>query len=549
MQVETKFFLYIRKSTNDETHQVVSLDSQAVELRQLAKRDGIAILETFEESQSAKEPGRPIFNRMLDRIEKGEANGLITWDIDRLCRNPIDEGRIRWLLQRGVISEIRTPVRRYLPQDAGVLMAVEGGRASDHIMKTVYNLKRTIREKLRNGKFPGGTRPFGYAFNREIRDIVPDPRNAPIMRKIFEEVAEGELSLFGAAERLAEYGHKSKRGTPLAKSVVKRRLSNRVYMGVIKWKGEIYEGKYTPLVSPELFEKVQKILKQRSKPRKTKHKHDFPFCGIFHCPCGGMITAQWAHGHGGTYRYYRCTNKKRTCFQRYTQEKDLAAQVMAKLAPLALAPHEAIEIRDLISKEEMAESGTVGTAIKQATAELATIQEKLDRLTRAFLNPDESFDGDSFHTVKEELILQKTALKAQKERLQKKRVNSWIEPTRNVISTLETLGNMPVAASPLEIANILRKIGTNPLLANKTVTFSFSENYDFIPSLLASARSAQLVNSSKRHGDLPQNSQSSEWCAREDLNLHPLRDQILSLARLPFRHSRKRFEIKHRHLA
>jgi hypothetical protein len=86
---------------------------------------------------------------------------------------------------------------------------------------------------------------------------------------------------------------------------------------------------------------------------------------------------------------------------------------------------------------------------------------------------------------------------------------------------METLGIMPVTASLPEFANILRKIGTNLFLANKTVNFSFSENYDFLPSLLASARSATVEGAAKRCGDSVQNFQSSEWCIGQDLNLQP----------------------------
>src|SRR6185295_16556324 len=119
---KTKYFIYIRKSTDDNSHQVLSLSRQTSELRTFANREGIAIDEVFEESRSAKLPGRPVFNRMLDRIERGEANGIICWDIDRLYRNPIDEGRTRWLLQNGVIASIRTPTREFKPEDAGLLM-------------------------------------------------------------------------------------------------------------------------------------------------------------------------------------------------------------------------------------------------------------------------------------------------------------------------------------------------------------------------------------------------------------------------------------------
>src|ERR1700679_3741127 len=97
-----KFFIYIRKSTDDKKgkRQVLSLDAQLRELRKLVSQENLVVVSIVEESQTAKEPGRPLFNRMLDRIEAGEANGILIWDIDRLYRNPADDGRVRWLLQR-----------------------------------------------------------------------------------------------------------------------------------------------------------------------------------------------------------------------------------------------------------------------------------------------------------------------------------------------------------------------------------------------------------------------------------------------------------------
>lgn len=100
---------------------------------------------------------------------------------------------------------------------------------------------------------------------------------------------------------------------------------------------------------------------------------------------------------------------------------------------------------------------------------------------------------------------------------------------------LKTLGKMKTEENFPELAEQVQKIGMNQLISRKTVTFSFSPNYEFIPSLLASARVATSSTSSPQ-GD--KNGGSTKWCAREDLNLHPLRDQILSLACLPFHHSR-----------
>jgi len=127
MKNEIKYFAYARRSMDDVKRQVLSLPAQISQFEKQAKDNSLCLYETIDESMTAKEPGRPKFNRMLDRIEAGEANGILCWDIDRLYRNPIDEGRVRWLLQKGVIQSVRTPGREYTPRDAGLLMAVETG--------------------------------------------------------------------------------------------------------------------------------------------------------------------------------------------------------------------------------------------------------------------------------------------------------------------------------------------------------------------------------------------------------------------------------------
>ena len=73
-----KYFIYSRKSTEDEDRQMLSIDAQLSELNAIAARDGLNIVGTFTESKSAKEPGREVFNDVLRRIEKGEAHAVLT---------------------------------------------------------------------------------------------------------------------------------------------------------------------------------------------------------------------------------------------------------------------------------------------------------------------------------------------------------------------------------------------------------------------------------------------------------------------------------------
>src|SRR3989338_9923606 len=74
-----KYFLYIRKSTDEDDRQVLSLEAQETELREFAEREKLQITEVFRESQTAKAPGRPVFNAMLERIEYDEAQGILCW--------------------------------------------------------------------------------------------------------------------------------------------------------------------------------------------------------------------------------------------------------------------------------------------------------------------------------------------------------------------------------------------------------------------------------------------------------------------------------------
>ena len=105
-----KYFLYARKSSEAEDRQAASIDAQKDELLKIAEEQGLAIVEVLTESQSAKKPGRPVFNKMLERIYKGEANGIICWKLDRLARNPVDGGQISWMLQQSAIAQIVTSV-------------------------------------------------------------------------------------------------------------------------------------------------------------------------------------------------------------------------------------------------------------------------------------------------------------------------------------------------------------------------------------------------------------------------------------------------------
>ncbi len=491
----------------------MSLESQKAELRRLAAKEGLRVVEEFEEARSSKLPGRPVFNEMLDDIEAGHGNGILCWDVDRLYRNPIDEGRTRWLLQRGIIRSIRTPSRDFFPEDAGLLMGVEGGRATDYIIRLAKNVKRGTDEKVRRGEWPG-KKPLGYIYDSRLRNIVPDPKAAPVVRTLFEEYADGIHSLDSAARRLFALGVRSRSGAQWSDSAVHHFLSNILYVGLMNWCGETFEGKYKPLISMELFKRVKDALKKRSKPRRTRASHRFPFCGVFHCSCGGMITAQFGKGHGGIYRYCRCTRKVTPCKEKYVQEDEVARQCFEKLRPLGVSGDEAASLLAAIEVESSKGAATLQGEVKALEQRQAPLQAKLDRLTHGYL--DQLIDEDSYRVAKEEILIEKTELKRELCRLRRTHTSCWIEPAKEVVNRLKTMGNDSFATSPTEMAGLIQKIGLNPQISAKTVTFSLAAPYDSIASLLDSARFAR---GAVAHPLDPVGVPSTTWCAVQGSNL------------------------------
>jgi len=104
-----KYFIYCRKSSEEEERQILSIEAQLQELRDYAKQNDLFVIKEFSESRTAKEPGRPIFNQMLSEMEEGKATGILAWNPDRLARNSIDGGKVIYLVDMGKIQSLKFP--------------------------------------------------------------------------------------------------------------------------------------------------------------------------------------------------------------------------------------------------------------------------------------------------------------------------------------------------------------------------------------------------------------------------------------------------------
>ena len=151
----TKFFLYARKSTDEPDRQILSIEAQIAELREFAAKEQLNIVQTFIESQTAKEPGRPIFNDMLSQIEKGKSEGILAWHPDRLARNSIDGGQIIYLIDTGKITSLKFPTFWFEPTPQGKFMLnIAFGQSKYYVDNLSENVKRGLRQKSGEANIP-----------------------------------------------------------------------------------------------------------------------------------------------------------------------------------------------------------------------------------------------------------------------------------------------------------------------------------------------------------------------------------------------------------
>ena len=476
--LKPKYFLYARKSTEDDDHQIMSIEAQLFELREYARRENLEIIREFQEAKSAKKPRRERFAEMIDEIEKREGVGILAWHPDRLARNSVDGGRIIYLVDTGKIVSLRFPQFWFEPTPQGKFMLqVAFGQSKYFSDNLIENVKRGIRQKLRRGEWLT-LAPFGYVNNPKTRQIEPHPAKSKIVVRAFEEFAKGTHTLKSMSEFLAELGVETKNRTPLAKVSVVKMLTNRAYLGFVKYHGEYHDGNFEPILSPTLFEAVQKVLKSKQRPRKQKDRYDFPFTQFARCgECGNMITAQYATNRFGTrYTYYRCTKKSGKCSQPYLAANALAAQAQTLLQSVSL-PLEEIEVMEKqINTWENESISSRGEVVQNLKFKLSETQEKLDRLVSLYLDGD--IERDLYLTKKDALLRQKAKLEESLGDFGQQGKNR-LEPLRSFVLSLKEAEKVAQTKNYAEWRNFFRSLGSNPEIKDKTLSINWGELWDF----------------------------------------------------------------------
>ena len=468
-----KYFLYARKSTDTEDKQVLSIDAQINELRKYARDNGLDVVDELIEKRTAKMPGRPIFNEMLERIQNGEANGILAWHPDRLARNSIDGGQIVYLLDQTLLNFLRFPIFQFENTSQGKFMlAIMFGQSKYFVDNLSENTKRGLRARVRNGDFPG-LAPFGYINDVRSKTIVVDKRYAPLLRQLFEQYARGDASLRDLERFLRGRGVVNRNGKPYGYDKIIGILKNPFYYGDFIYWGEIHEGRHEPLISKSLWDKVQKVIALRSYGKEPA-KSPAVFGGLLNCACGMSVTheTQKRTQKNGNYHewvYYRCTHKSKSvkCFEKPVSEFVLKEQISALVSEF-IAPTEMISgLRDGIDAVASTENGENRSVSEKLRAQIHDLNGKQQVLLDTYL--DQDIDRPTFLAKKNLLAGEKRGLDEKLSNLERNQ-NCWIEPTRKWLDKLETICCMVKNDDFLAQKQLLLEIyGSNLLLKDKNV--------------------------------------------------------------------------------
>src|SRR3989344_3102722 len=395
-----KYILYARKSTEEDDRQVLSIEAQLVELKEFAAKEKLEIIASFQEAKTAKEPGRIKFAEMLAILESGKADGIISWHPDRLARNSVDGGKIIHFV--------------------------------DNLRE---NVKRGLRQKIRNGVWPGWA-PVGYINNPKTRGIDIDPKKSLRVRKMFELYATGEYTLHSLANWCKEKGLRGNLGKPLVIANIQKKLQNAFYLGLMKWKGEIFEGQHEPLISKKLFDKCQEVMEKRGKVQDVR-KHHFAFLGLMKCAsCGCSITGERQKGHN----YYRCTKKKGLCQEKhYLREEALTEQIKSFLQKVSLSSQDTEKVLAALDSEQDKAREDAQSEVGILKEQLSQVEAKLQKLLNVYLA--DALSTEEYAAKKGQFISKKVMLNEKINDFEQKGL-SWLEPARVLAKTLKQTANL-----------------------------------------------------------------------------------------------------------
>lgn len=488
-----RFFIYCRKSTEDKDRQILSIPSQTLELRQLAERLGIKVVRLFNESKSAKVPGRPVFADMMKRLRRKEADGILCWKLDRLARNPIDGGTVIWAVNQFGLKII-TPGQTFQQGDESlIMMYLEIAMAHKYVVDLSKNVTRGMRLKVTEMGWKTGLAPLGY-LNRRLENrvaiIVEDPKRFKLVRQMWDLVLSGHsiyTILDLATDKWGFRGRSTRKRTerPLTKSGLYRILTNPFYYGEFEYprgSGSFYKGKHPPMITQMEFDRVQDLLGRGNRARPKRHS--FTFTGLMRCgECGAMITAEekfkyQKNGNIHRYVYYRCTKRRRNprCTQGAIRQEILIREILDFLGKIEVSQSFTDwAIRSVVGLVET-EHGQDMLHMTHMANRCKEIDDSLRELTR--MRYRHLIEDAEYQRERNSLHLEQSRIEG--EIRSGAQDQEWRESAKFVYNTLANLSLRFEKADPVAQRTMLTAVGSHLTLKDKKLIVEAIEPFRMV---------------------------------------------------------------------
>lgn len=381
--------MYARVSSKEQEKEGFSIPAQLKLLKGYAVTLGFAVAQEFVDVETAKQTGRAAFGEMVAYLKSHPAvRVMLVEKTDRLYRNLKD-----WVTVDELDVEIHFPkegvvLSRESRSSEKFMHGIKVLMAKNYIDNLSEEARKGMQEKAEQGIWPTKT-PLGY---RNVtgpdgkKIIATDPEASPIVAKLFEWYATGRISLKEAARKVRDAGLVyGKSGAKVPVSTVHSILRNRLYTGRFEWNGKLIQGRHEPLVSVELWERVQGVLDGRFAKKHRRMRHDFAFSGLIACAkCGCSVVGEIKKQR---YVYYHCTGyadkcqgNPVSCRRKYVREEVLEAQFTELLGRLHFDDEVLEWVREALHASHADKRHEQEEAIARLRTEWDRLQRRVDAM-------------------------------------------------------------------------------------------------------------------------------------------------------------------------
>ena len=482
---DLRYIRYSRKSSESKEKQALSIQDQNSECDEYASRLNIAFSYKLQESRSSFKPhNRPEFDKMIELIKSGQANAIISWKPDRLCRNPEEGGKLLQMLQDGVLKEIRTATGDLYTQESDhLVLQIHFGMANQYSRNLSQNVRRGLVHKCERGEYPRPA-PIGYESygERGQRKMKPHPVQAPLISKAFQLASTGGKSLSQISNELNSLGLRTKMDKKIGKSHLHNILKCSTYFGYFLHNGELFEGEYEPIISKQLYDDVQEALGRRSKPKVKVWEHTYN--GLITCAdCGCQITTTVKTkvykrtNRTATYTYHQCTHRRGNCSQKAITGKRLEKILSDNFEQISLKEEDWKLGIDLFKARHAEESKKLDKRFRYLQNNFNSIQSEISGIIKMRANQE---------LTQEEFLGQKAGLLKQRKDIEEKlgdNTNSadiWLELCTRYLNNAFSAREIIEHGTRDEKRDLILELGQNLILEDKKLQFSFKQPYDVL---------------------------------------------------------------------